>query len=211
MSKRLLMVDDHEVVRAGMKQILADCMDLEVVAEAESGSEALALLRSHQFDGVLLDISMPDRSGVDVLRQIRAEYPELPILILSMHAEEQYAINVLKAGAQGYLNKTSTPDEMRTAIRTVVAGRKYMSPALAQHFAHAFISEEQTALHEQLSPREFEVFCKLAAGQSVSVIAAELFLSVKTVSTHRSRILQKMNFKSNADLTYYAIKNHLIE
>lgn len=211
MSKRLLLVDDHEVVRAGMKQILAECIDLVVAAEAESGSEALTLLRSDCFDGILLDISMPDRSGVDVLRQIRAEHPQLPILILSMHSEEQYAMNVLKAGANGYLNKTSSPDEMRNAIRTVIAGRKYMSPALVQHFAHAFISEGQTALHEQLSPREFEVFCKLAAGHAVSVIAEELFLSVKTVSTHRTRILQKMNLKTNADLTYYAIKNHLIE
>ena len=211
MIKRIMLVDDHQIVRAGLRQIFAECTDIVVEAEAASGTEALELLRTKNIDGVLLDLSLPDRSGIDVLRRMRGERSDLPILILSMHAEEQYAMNVLKAGANGYIAKSSPPAEILKAIRTVLTGKKYVSAALAQQLAAAFTGNDHGAPHEKLSTREFEVFCKLSAGRSVSDIAAELFLSVKTVSTHRARILEKMNLKTNADLTYYAIKNELIE
>lgn len=211
MIKRIMLVDDHQIVRAGLKQIFAECTDIVVEAEASSGTEALELLRAKPVDGVLLDLSMPDRSGIDVLRRMRGERADLPILILSMHAEEQYAMNVLKAGANGYIAKSSPPAEILKAVRMVLTGKKYVSPALAQQLATAFTSDVHGAPHEKLSTREFEVFCKLAAGHSVSDIADELFLSVKTVSTHRARILEKMNLRTNADLTYYAIKNELIQ
>lgn len=211
MIKKIMLVDDHQIVRTGLKQIFAECTDIVVDSEAANGTEALDLLRARPVDGVLLDLSMPDRSGIDVLRRMRGERPDLPILILSMHAEEQYAMNVLKAGANGYIAKSSPPSEILKAVRMVLTGKKYVSPALAQQLATAFTSDVHGAPHEKLSTREFEVFCKLAAGHSVSDIADELFLSVKTVSTHRARILEKMNLRTNADLTYYAIKNELIQ
>ncbi len=207
-----MLVDDHSIVRAGLKQIFEDCTDIVVDCEAASGQEAIDLLRARPVDGVMLDLSMPDRSGIDVLRRMHGERADLPILIVSMHAEEQYAMNVLKAGASGYISKASAPAEILKAARTVLAGQKYVSPQIAQQLAAAFAGgDAHSSPHEKLSTREFEVFCKLAAGESVSAIAEELFLSVKTVSTHRTRILEKMNLHTNADLTYYAIKNELIQ
>ena len=207
---RILIADDHAIVRAGLKQFLAGELDLEVAGEAATGDEAIAAARAGGFDVVLLDISMPDRSGVDVLKTLRDARPELPVLILSAFAEEQYALNLLRAGAAGYLNKEAAQTELVGAIRAVVQGRKYVSPALAQILAEGVAGDADASPHAQLSRREFQIFCRLAAGQGATQIAGELFLSVKTVSTYRARILQKMGMQSNADLTYYAVKNGLI-
>jgi DNA-binding NarL/FixJ family response regulator len=208
---RILIADDHAIVRAGLKQFLASEIDLEVSAEAATGDEAISQVRNGEFDVVLLDISMPDRNGVDVLKVLRDIRPALPVLILSAFAEQQYALNLLRAGAAGYLNKEAAQSQLVGAIRTVVQGRRYVSPELAQILADGIAGDTEKPLHAQLSKREFQIFCKLAAGQSASQIASELFLSVKTVSTYRTRILEKMGMQSNADLTYYAVKNGLIQ
>jgi two-component system invasion response regulator UvrY len=184
---------------------------MEVAAEAASGAEAIAAVRAGEFDVVLLDISMPDKNGIDTLKTLRHVKPELPVLMLSAYAEDQYAVNLLRAGAAGYLNKEAASTQLVGAIRTVVQGRKYVSPSLAQILADGVSGDADKPLHAELSQREFQIFCKLAAGAAVSKIADELNLSVKTVSTYRTRILEKMAMKSNADLTYYAIKNGLIE
>jgi DNA-binding NarL/FixJ family response regulator len=208
---RLLMVDDHEIVRAGMKQFLAGADDIVVAGEAGSGTEAIEKARSEDWDVVLLDISMPDQNGVDILRQIKHVKPDLPVLILSMFPEDQYAINLLRAGASGYLTKDGPHEQLLAAIRTAADGRKYISPSLAEKLATDLTGDSDKPLHAHLSEREFQVFRKLAAGVSVSKIGDELCLSVKTISTHRARIMEKMGMKTNADLTYYAIKNNLIE
>ena len=208
---RILIADDHAIVRAGLKQFIADQVDMEVAAEAASGAEAIAAVRAGEFDVVLLDISMPDKNGIDTLKTLKHVKPELPILMLSAYAEDQYAVNLLRAGAAGYLNKEAASTQLVGAIRTVVHGRKYVSPSLAQILADGVSGDADRPLHAELSQREFQIFCKLAAGAAVSKIADELNLSVKTVSTYRTRILEKMAMKSNADLTYYAIKNGLIE
>ncbi len=205
---RILIADDHAIVRAGLKQFIAGAGDLQVTGEASSGAEAIELVRNGEFDIVLLDIRMPDGSGIDTLRRLKAMRPELSVLMLSGFAEEQYALNLLRAGAAGYVNKEAAPSELVKAIRTVLVGRKYVSPELAQILATGVTGE---TLHAQLSQREFQIFCKLASGESASKIADELLISVKTVSTYRTRILEKMNLKSNADITYYAIKNGLIQ
>ena len=208
---RILIADDHAIVRACLKQFIADQADMEVTAEASSGSEAIAAVRARDFDVVLLDISMPDKNGIDTLKTLKHVKPELPVLMLSAYAEDQYAVNLLRAGAAGYLNKEAASTQLVGAIRTVVHGRKYVSPSLAQILADGVSGDADRPLHAELSQREFQIFCKLAAGAAVSKIADELNLSVKTVSTYRTRILEKMAMKSNADLTYYAIKNGLIE
>ncbi len=208
---RILIADDHAIVRAGLKQFIADQADMEVTAEASSGSEAIAAVRARDFDVVLLDISMPDKNGIDTLKTLKHVKPELPVLMLSAYAEDQYAVNLLRAGAAGYLNKEAASTQLVGAIRTVVHGRKYVSPSLAQILADGVSGDADRPLHAELSQREFQIFCKLAAGAAVSKIADELNLSVKTVSTYRTRILEKMAMKSNADLTYYAIKDGLIE
>lgn len=208
---RILIADDHEIVRAGLKQFIAGDGDLQVTGEAASGEEAVALVRGGEFDVVLLDIRMPDGSGIDTLKRLKALRPRLPVLMLSGFAEEQYALNLLRAGAAGYVSKEAAPTELVKAIRTVVLGRKYVSSEMAHILASGLAGETDKPLHAQLSQREFQIFCKLAAGESVSQIAEELLISVKTVSTYRTRVLEKMNLKSNADLTYYAIKNGLIQ
>jgi two-component system, NarL family, invasion response regulator UvrY len=208
---RILIADDHAIVRAGLRQFIADQVDMEVAAEAASGAEAVAAVRAGEFDVVLLDISMPDKNGIDTLKLLRHIKPELPVLMLSAYAEDQYAVNLLRAGAAGYLNKEAASTQLVGAVRTVVQGRKYVSPSLAQILADGVSGDSEKPLHGELSQREFQIFCKLAAGAAVSKIADELNLSVKTVSTYRTRILEKMAMKSNADLTYYAIKNGLIE
>jgi two-component system invasion response regulator UvrY len=208
---RILIADDHAIVRAGLRQFIADQIDMQVTGEAATGDEAIALVRAQDFDLVLLDISMPDKNGIDTLKAMRQIRPELPVLMLSGHAEEQYAVNLLRAGAAGYLSKEAASTQLVGAVRTVVQGRKYVSPALAQLLAQGVAGGGDEPLHAQLSQREFQIFCKLAAGQAVSQIADELHLSVKTVSTYRTRVLEKMGMKSNADLTYYAVKNGLID
>ena len=208
---RILIADDHQIVRAGLKNLLAEYKEFTVAGEAGSGAETVKMVRASEWDLVLLDITMPDMNGVDTLQQIKRSKPDLPVLILSMHPEDQYAVNLLRAGANGYVCKECAPEQLIGAIRTVVAGRRYVSPALGDQLAHDLSGDAQKALHTELSEREFQVFCKLAAGQAVSEIANELFLSVKTVSTYRSRILEKMGMKTNANLTYYAIKHGLIQ
>lgn len=208
---RILIADDHQIVRAGLKNLLSGYQEFTVAGEAGSGAETVKMVRESEWDLVLLDITMPDMNGVDTLQQIRRSKPDLRVLILSMHPEDQYAINLLRAGANGYVCKECAPEQLIGAIRTVVSGRRYVSPALGDQLAGDLSGDTQKALHSELSEREFQVFCKLAAGQAVSEIANELFLSVKTVSTYRSRILEKMGMKTNANLTYYAIKQGLIQ
>ncbi|MFS8972907.1 response regulator [Cupriavidus necator] len=208
---RVLIADDHEIVRAGLRQFISEEPDIQVTGEAGSGDEVMAKLRDAEFDVLVLDISMPDRNGIDVLKLIRQRKPELPVLILSTYPEDQYAINLIRAGASGYLTKESAPDDLVKAIRTVAQGRRYVSATVADLLIGGLDKPTEQPVHQMLSEREFQIFCKLSRGQSVSVIADELFLSVKTVSTYRSRILEKMGMKTNADLTYYAIKNGLVE
>jgi len=207
---RILVVDDHAIVREGLKQILSDVKDMAVLAEAANGREALESIRRQDFDVILMDISMPGRSGLEILKDIRNEQPKLPVLILSMHPEEQYAVRSLRAGAAGYLNKSSAPDELIGAIRKVSAGRKYVSPSVAEKLALELGTDTSKLPHEFLSDREYQVMMMLASGKSVSEIAQELCLSVKTISTYRSRVMAKMNMKKNAELTLYAVQNHLL-
>ena len=208
---RILIADDHAIVRAGLKEFIAGQPDMQVAAEASSGAEAIAAVRANDFDVVLLDIMMPDKNGIDTLKTLIHVKPELPVLILSMYSEDQYAVNLLRAGAAGYVNKDAASEQLVAAIRTIVRGRKYVSPALEQILADNLSDDGSRALHTQLSQREFQIFCKLAAGSAVSKIADEINLSVKTVSTYRSRILEKMALTSNAEITHYAIKNGLIQ
>jgi len=208
---RILIADDHEIVRAGLKEFIADQPDMEVAAEASTGAQTLAAVRAGDFDVVLLDILMPDKNGIDTLKMLRHIEPELPVLILSTYSEEQYAVNLLQAGAAGYVNKDAASSQLVAAIRTVVRGRKYVSAALEQILADSVAGDGERPPHAQLSQREFQIFCKLAAGVPVSKIADDINLSVKTVSTYRARVLEKMAMRSNADITYYAIKHGLIQ
>jgi two-component system invasion response regulator UvrY len=208
---RVLIADDHAVVRQGLKQILGDTPEMLVAGEATNGQEVLDRVRAETWDVVVLDISMPDRSGLDILKQLRSERPKLPVLVLSMHSEDQYAVRVLKAGASGYLTKDSAPDELVKAIRKVVSGGRYVSAFLAEKLAFEIGTDSNRLPHETLSDREFQVLRGIAAGKSVTEIAAELYLSPKTVSTYRARLLQKMNLTTNAELIHYAIQNHLID
>ncbi len=207
---KILIADDHAIVRAGLKQVLADTPDMAVTDEAGATEEAIRKALDGDFDVVVLDISMPGRGGLEVLQQIKSQKPKLPVLVLSMHPEEQYALRVLKAGAAGYLTKESVTDELINAIRKVSNGMKYVSPDLAQEIAFALDSDTERPIEETLSDREFQVLCMIASGKTPREIAEELSLSVKTVSTYRSRILEKMRMKSNAELTNYAIKNNLV-
>lgn len=210
---RVLIADDHAVVRAGYKQFLEADASIADVGEASSGSATLDALRRQEWDLLLMDIHMPDRSGLDILRHVVTGYPDVRVLVMSGLPEEQYARNVLRAGASGYLSKGGTPEEFLKAVRTVLNGRRYVSTALAESMAADLENprDHNQPLHTALSTREFQIFCKLARGGAVNRIAEELSLSVKTVSTYRSRILEKMNFNSNADMTSYAMRNGLIQ
>jgi len=208
-SVRIFLADDHALFRRGVKEVLAEEPDLDVCGEAGTAKETLQRIRSERWDVLVLDISLPDGSGIDLLRQIRTHLPDLPVLMLSSHPEEQYAVNLLRAGASGYLMKDATPKQIVHALRVVLQGRKFVSPTVADMLVGGATSGDRP-MHEQLSEREFQIFCKLAQGQAVCDIAESLFLSSKTVSTYRSRIMQKMSASCNSDLTYYAIKNGLI-
>jgi len=208
---RVFIADDHAIVREGLKQILAESRDIIVAGEAENGIDAIKLFRKSKCHVMLLDISMPDRSGIEVLKQVKKEYPEMAVLMLSMHREDQYAIRSLKAGAAGYLTKQSAPRELVDAIRQVAAGQKYVSAALAQELAAQLGEDHAGAPHEALSDREYQTLTMIASGKTVSAIAEELKLSVKTISEYRARLLLKMKLKNSAELTHYAIKNQLIE
>ncbi|MBK0394410.1 response regulator transcription factor [Ramlibacter algicola] len=211
-------VDDHAIVRSGLKQFFSEQVDLRVVGEAASGREAIDLVRTTELDVLVMDLSMPGQSGIDALGMIRAKAPDVGILILSGYPEEHYAMNLIRQGASGYLNKECEPMEIVNAIRTIALGRRtialgrrYISPAVAELLASQLNRKEGGAPHEQLSEREFQVFLKLAKGETAGDIAKALSLSVKTVSTYRTRLMEKMNLASNSDLTYYALKNKLID
>ncbi len=211
---RILIVDDYAIVHRGLKQIVADQPDMVVAGEAKSGQEGLTLVRTQPWDLVVLDLSMPGRDGLGVLRELKRERPTLPVLILSMYPEEQYATRALRLGASGYMTKESAPEELIKAIRKVVAGGRYVSASLAETLAGRMIAADRVAehpLHETLSDREFLVLRLIASGKTVADIANELALGVKTINTYRARILEKLGMKSDAELTHYAIRNRLVE
>jgi len=208
---RILIADDHQIVRAGLARFIGDQHDMRIVAEAGSGDDALRLVDTTPLDLVLLDIGMPDRNGIDCLRSIRRTHPHLPVLMLSGYPEAQYAINTLRAGASGYVSKLAPPDEIVRAIRLASRGRKYVSDATAGLFASEIGRSSGENVHETLSAREFQVFLKLAQGYSATSIATEMGVSVKTVSTYRTRLLLKMEMVTNADLTQYALRHDLID
>jgi len=208
---RILIADDHAIFREGLKHILSESPDLKVAAEARNGQEVLEKIWSEKYDMVLLDISMPGMSGLEVLKQLKIEKPKLPVLVLSMHPEEQYAVRVLRAGASGYLTKESAPDELITAIRKISQGRKYITSSLAERLAFEMEIDSEKPLHEVLSDREYQVLRIIAAGKTIKQIAEELSLSIKTVSTYRSRIMEKMKMKTNAELMHYAIKHQILD
>ena len=208
---RIAIVDDHSMVRAGLRQFFADQPDFAVVAEGGNGREALDIVRKGDIDVVVMDISMPDHSGVDALIAIKARAPDLPVLILSGFPEDHYATTLLRQGASGYLNKDCDPEEIIKAIRTVCRGRKYITAGVAERLADGLTGGSDKALHEQLSERELQVFLRLAKGEAVGHIAVSMSLSVKTVSTYRTRVMEKMKLESNSDLTYYALKQGLIQ
>jgi DNA-binding NarL/FixJ family response regulator len=208
---KVLIADDHAVVRAGLRQFLEEDASITEIGDASTGREALDALRSGRWDLLILDINMPDRSGLDILSHIRAAGYSTRVLVMSGLPERQYALNVLRAGARGYLSKEGAPDELLKAVRAILDGRRYVSPALAELLVSELDQDTDKPLHARLSEREFQVLCKLAAGRAVSDIAGELCLSVKTVSTYRTRVLDKMHLETNADLTTYALRNGLIQ
>ena len=210
MKLKIGIADDHDIVRQGLKQIISDTDNMVVMGEASNGQELIEMVRKNPFDVLLLDISMPGRSGIEILKQLKIEKPNLPVLMLSMHPEDQYAIRALKAGASGYISKDTASDVLIDAIRKAAEGRKYISPSLAEKLAGTITHDVDEKPHESLSDREFQILVMLAQGKSVSDIGKELFLSVKTISTYRRRILDKMNLKNNAELTHYAIEHDLV-
>jgi two-component system, NarL family, invasion response regulator UvrY len=208
---KVAVIDDHAVVREGLKRIISESPGMVVTAEAGDGYEAIKIIQNEPCDVVLLDITMPNKNGLDVLKQLHSESPRLPVLVLSVHSEDQYAVRVLRAGAAGYLTKESAPSKLVQAIRKVVRGGKYVSPTLAEKLVLDLDSDSSKAPHEMLSDREYQVLCMIASGKTVTMIAEELALSVKTISTYRVRIIEKLNMKNNAELTRYAIKEGLVD
>ena len=204
-------VDDHAIVRSGLRQYLSEHVDVRVVGEAANGREAIDLVRNTAVDVLIMDLSMPGQSGLDALAMLRAKSPDTGILILSGYPQEHYAMNLIRQGASGYLNKECEPSEILEAIRTIALGRRYITPVVAELLAQQLYRKDDAPVHEQLSEREFQVFLKLAKGATASEIAEILSLSVKTVSTYRTRLMEKMALSSNSDLTYYALKNGLID
>ena len=207
---RILIADDHAIVRRGLKQIVSEQADMIVASEAENAREVLDLVRTQEWDVVVLDINMPGRNGLEVLKELKRENPKLPVLILSIHPEDQYGVRVLKAGASGYLTKDSAPDELVLAIRKVHRGGKYISASLAETLVYELVAQTDRPKHETLSDREYQVMTMIASGKTVGEIGEELSLSVKTISTYRTRVLGKMNMRTNAELTQYAIQNQLL-
>lgn len=207
---KVMMIDDHAVVRLGLRAILEEADPGVEVAEAGTAQEGLAWLHANPADAVVLDIGLPDRNGLDVLKRIHQEWPRLPVLILSMYSEDQYGLRMMKAGAAGYLTKASAAEHLVRAVKRVLAGGRYVSPALAEQLAGVFSGDIDKEPHQMLSDREYQIFQMIASGKTVSEIARELFLSVKTVSTHRTRILEKTGMKTNAELTHYAFEKNLV-
>jgi DNA-binding NarL/FixJ family response regulator len=208
---RLLIVDDHAIVRHGLRQVVSESSDIEVAAEAGSSADAIRILRERDIDLVLLDISLPDKNGIETLKQIKRDKPAMPVIMLSMHAEDEFGVRALKAGASGYVNKQSAHDQLVTAIRQVAAGRRYISPELAEELARSIGDASDKKPHELLSDREFDTLRMLASGKSLAEIAETLSISPKTVSVYRTRLLEKMKLKNNAEIAHYAVKNGLID
>jgi two-component system invasion response regulator UvrY len=208
---RVLIADDHALIRSGLMKLLQEDRSIKEMGEAATGEQTLDRLRESRWDLLLLDINMPDRNGLDILKHVRSGFPDTRVLVLSGYPERQYARNVLRAGASGYLAKDSASEELLRAVRIVIQGRRYVSASLAELLVNDLDADADQPIHSQLSEREFQIFCKIAVGKSVSDIAEELCLSVKTVSTYRSRVLEKMSFKNNADITSYALRNGLMQ
>ncbi|HPX50141.1 MAG TPA: response regulator transcription factor [Deltaproteobacteria bacterium] len=208
---KVLIADDHPIVRTGLKQIIAEEPDIKIIGEASDGNEVLEFLRKEPCDLVLLDLAMPKRSGLEIISEIRQIRPNTAILVLSIYPEDQYAVRALRAGASGYLTKASAPNELIKAMRKVLNGGKYISMSLAEILASEIDQHTQQQPHERLSDREYQVMLMLAAGKTVTEVSRELNLSVKTISTYRARILEKMNMKNNAQMTFYAVENHLLD
>ena len=208
---KILLADDHGIVRAGIRRLLRDEPDIEVVGETDTASAALSMVRKEAWDVVVMDINMPGQSALDVLRLIKLEKPELPVIILTMHSEEQYAVRMLKAGAAGYVTKASAADYLLAAIRKVAEGGTYISAALASQLAARLKSQSKESLDDLLSDREFSVFCAIAEGKPLSQIAEELHLSAKTITTYRARVLSKLGMHSNTEMVRFALDHGLIE
>lgn len=208
---KIIIADDHSIVREGLKLIISEIRDMTIADETANGDDLLEKIKQNPYDVAVIDITMPGPGVLDVIKEIKKEQPGIRILVLSMHPEEQYAVRVLKAGASGYLSKETAPAELVKAIRKVSTGKKYISPHFAENLADFLLSENDKPIHADLSDREFQVLCKIAAGEPVKEIARALCLSDKTISTYRSRILQKMNMKTNAEIIHYAIKNMLVQ
>lgn len=208
---KIVMVDDHAMVRTGLRAILEDEIPGVEVKEAGTAHEGLDLLRDYEADAVVLDLGLPDRSGLDVLKRIHREWPHLPVLVLSMYSEDQYGLRVMRAGAAGYLTKASAPENLLLALRKVLSGGRYVSPNLAEKLVAQVAGDVEEEPYQTLSDREYQVFRMIASGRTVSEIATDLCLSVKTISTHRARILEKTGFKNNAEITHYAMEKRLVE
>jgi two-component system invasion response regulator UvrY len=208
---KILIADDHKIFRKGLKQTIEDEHGMEVFGEAADGNEVLSMISKHHFDVVLLDFTMPGPSGLDILKQIKSDYPDLPVLFLSMHPEEQYALRALRAGAAGYLTKEADEANLILAIRKANNGGKYVTPSIAEKLAFSIEIDLGKPPHELLSDREYQVMCLIARGKKVTEISEELCLGVSTISTYRTRILEKMKMKNNAELTHYAIKNNIVD
>jgi two-component system, NarL family, invasion response regulator UvrY len=211
MNLRILLAEDHAVVRQGVRQLLLDRGVADEVAEAQTGAEALVEAVRHPYDVILLDISLPDLNGVEVLKRLKRKVPRVPVLMFSMYREDQYAVRALKAGAAGYLSKTVDAAQMIAAIQQVAAGRKYVSPAMAEALANYVSFDGEQMPHEKLSDREYQTLCMLASGKRLTDIAHALSLSVKTVSVYRTRLLEKMKLRNNAELTFYVMTNRLVD
>ena len=207
---KVLVADDHAVVRRGLRQILAETSDILVGGEASTAAELWQLVERERWDSVILDIEMPGRSGLELLGELKRQHPKLPVLILTVYSEEQYAVRAIRAGASGFLTKESAPNQLVAAVRKIASGGRFITPELAERLASSLAGDSDALPHEALSDREFQVLCMIASGKTVSQIGQELSLSVKTISTHRTRILAKMNMKSNSELTHYAIKSRLV-
>lgn len=208
---KILVVDDHALIRKGLKILLEESPDFVVKGEAETGAQAIKMVREQHFDLVLLDISLPDKHGMDVLKQLKLEQPDIKIIVLSMYPEDQYGVRTLKAGAVGYINKQSAPEKLVGAVQQVISGKKYISETVAEQLLNNLIGESQDLLHQCLSNREFQTLCLMSSGNSLTEISEIMMLSPKTVSVYRARMLEKMNFKNNAEAVHYAIAHRLVD
>ncbi len=206
----ILVVDDHALIRKGLTLLLNETPDIRVTAEADSGMQAISKVRSQAFDVVLLDVSLPDKHGIDVLKQLKSEHPDIKIIVLSMYPEEQYGLRMLKAGAMGYINKQSAPEQLVGAIYQVQSGKKFIGEAMAEQLLNNLIGESQELLHQTLSNREYQTLCLMASGKTLTEIAEAMSLSPKTISVYRGRMLEKMGLKNNAEAIQYAISRHLV-